>query len=229
MTAFRKNGSMSFSSRRGAVDNGFVRGRFLLLTLLSLVLLTVSGCSPQLLLNNGVPLQREVAPLPDDTNCRIAVLPFLNDSEFTHGGIILQKVFAAQLLLSGQYQLSTEGDIVKAYQQLRLFPEDQPTLEQLRIIADRVGAPLLLTGIVLEMEEGRGEHQTVIPQLAMEVELRDPASGEILWTTFHRRSGSDYKKTMHFGTLHTMTGLSRQMAEEIINLWHEKGFPKCED
>ncbi len=205
------------------------RGRFLLRTLLTLIILTCTGCSPQLLLSKGDSKHIEAAPLPDDNNCRIAVLPFLNDSDYLHGGIILQKVFAAQLLSMGEYQLTTEGDIVKAYQQLRLFPEDTPTLEQLKIIADRVDAPLLLTGIVLEMEEGRGEHQTVNPQLVMEVQLRDPESGEILWTTFHRRKGTDYKKTMHFGTLHSMTGLSRQMAEEIINLWHGKGFPKCND
>jgi len=185
------------------------------------------GCAPQLMMGDRVPMQREVASLPDQNNCRVAVLPFLNDSEFSQAGVLVQKVFAAQLLSSGEYQLTPEGDIVKAYQQLHLFPEDQPTLQQFRIIADRVNGPLLLTGIVLEMEEGRSEHQTVNPRLVLQVELRNPENGEILWTTFHRRKGTDYKKTMHFGTLHTMTGLSRQMAEEIINLWHEKGFPKC--
>lgn len=192
-------------------------------------LLAGVGCSPLLPWTDGVPMRREVSPLPSENGCRIAVLPFLNDSEFPQGGLLVQKVFAAQLLSSGEHLLTPEGDIVKAYQQLHLLPGAAPTLEQLRIIADRVNAPLLLTGIVLEMREGRSEHQTVNPQLILEVELRDPVNGEILWTTFHRRKGTDYKKTMHFGTLHTVTGLCRQMAEEIINLWYEKGFSQCNE
>ena len=192
-------------------------------------LLACVGCSPLLSWTDRVPMHREVSSLPPGSGCRIAVLPFLNDSEFPQGGILAQKVFAAQLLVFGEHVLTPEGDIVKAYQQLHLLPGATPTLEQLQIVADRINAPLLLTGIVLEMREGRSEHHTVNPQLIMEVELRDPVSGEILWTTFHRRKGTDYKKTMHFGTLHTVTGLCRQMAEEIINLWHEKGFSQCNE
>jgi len=196
---------------------------------LPILLLACVGCSPLLSWSNRVPMHREVSPLSSGTGCRIAVLPFLNDSEYPQGGVLVQKVFAAQLLSSGEHLLTPEGDIVKTYQQLHLLPGATPTLEQLRIVADRVNAPLLLTGIVLEMREKRSEHQTVNPQLTMEVELRDSVSGEILWTTFHRRNGTDYTKTMHFGTLHTVTGLSRQMAEEIINLWYEKGFSQCNE
>ena len=195
----------------------------------ALLLLLGSGCAFLGLSGERLPLHREVAPLPAESGCRIAVLPFLNDSDYPLGGVFMQKVFAAQLLSAGGYQLEPEGDIVKIYRQLRLLPSKAPTLEQLRIMADRLEAPLLLTGIVLNMEEGRGENQTVNPQLVLEVELRDPANGEILWKTFHRRSGTDYKKTMHFGILHSMTGLSGVMAEEIINLWQKKGLPPCKN
>lgn len=194
-----------------------------------LILLSCVGCAPRLPWVDRLPMHREVAPLPPAAACRIAVLPFQNDSEFPQGEVLAQKVFAAQLLSSGNHVLTPEGDIVKAYQQLHLLPGAAPTLEQLRIIAARLNDPLLLSGILLEMREGRSEYQTINPELIMQVELRDPDSGEILWTTFHRRKGTDYKKTMHFGTLHTMTGLSRQMAEEIINLWREKGFSQCNE
>jgi hypothetical protein len=194
-----------------------------------LLLLLGSGCAFLDLSGERLPLHREVAPLPAETGCQIAVLPFLNDSDYPLGGLFMQKVFAAQLLSAGSYQLAPEGDIVKVYRQLRLLPGQEPTLEQLRIMADRLEAPLLLSGIVLNMEEGRGEHQTINPQLVLEVELRDPATGEIVWKTFHRRSGTDYKQTMHFGIVHSMTGLGAIMADEIINLWQEKGLPPCKN
>jgi len=176
-----------------------------------------------------LPLQQQLTPLPSGPICRVAVLPFLNDSDFPLGDAIVSKVFAAQFQASGDYQLSQEGDILDIYQQLHLLPGTAPTLEQMRIIADRVNAQLLITGIVLEMRENRGEHGTVNPLLVEEIQIRDGRSGETLWTTFHRRQGTDYKKTMHFGTIHTVTGLSRQMAEEIINLWFEKGLAQCNE
>jgi hypothetical protein len=79
----------------------------------------------------------------------------------------------------------------------------------------------------MEMREDRAGN-TVIPVIIMEIQLRDGNSGEIVWTAFHRRQGTDYKKTMHFGTIHTVTDLCRKMAEEIINLWYNKGLKQCD-
>jgi len=184
----------------------------------------LSGCGT----GTQVPLHRQLAPLPTGPVCRVAVLPFLNDSDYPLGDTIVTKVFATQFQEAGNYLVIQEGDILKAYQQLRILPGVQQSLEQLQIIGDRVNAQLLITGIIMEMREDRGEHNTVNPMLILEIQIRDGRSGEILWTAFHRRQGTDYKKTMHFGTIHTVTGLSRQMAEEIINLWFEKGLKQCD-
>lgn len=175
-----------------------------------------------------MPLYRQLAPLPADPVCRVAVLPFLNDSDFPLGDAIVSKVFTMQFQDSGNYLVIQEGDILKVYQQLHILPGVAPPLDQLQIIANRVNAQLLITGIILEMREDRGEHGTVNPMLIMDIQIRDGRSGETLWNTFHRRQGTDYKKTMHFGTIHTVTGLSRQMAEEIINLWLNKGLTQCD-
>ena len=103
-----------------------------------------------------------------------------------------------------------------------------PTLEQLQIIADRVGAQYLITGTVLEAREDRGVNGTVDPFLTLEIRICDGRSGHTLWTAFHRRQGSYYTEVMHFGKIDTVTGLSRQMAVEIINLWFDKGLAQCD-
>jgi hypothetical protein len=175
----------------------------------------------------ALPLHHEISALPSGPICRVAVLPFLNDSEYPLGDAVVSKVFAAQFQQSGDYMMVQDGDILKVYQQLRLLPGAELSLEQYQIIADRINAQLLITGIIMEMREDRGEHNTVNPMLVLEIQLRDGGNGETLWTIFHRRQGTDYKKTMHFGTIHTMTGLSRQMAVEIINLLYEKGLVQC--
>ena len=155
------------------------------------------------------------------------MLPFLNDSEYPLGDTIFKKTFAMQLQNSSNYMIIQEGDILKAYQQLHILPGQVPTFEQLQIIADRVYAHLLITGFIVEMREDPS-YEGVNPLIILEIQIRDVRSGETLWKTFHRRQGTDYKKTMHFGTVHTVTGLSRKMAEEIINLWLEKGLPQCD-
>jgi hypothetical protein len=197
----------------------------LILTFLCGFLLT--GCGA-LWGARDLPLQQQLSALPPGPVCRVAVLPFLSDSDFPLADAIAGKVFATQLQESGDYLISQEGDILKVYKQLHILPGVAPTTEQLQIIADQVHAQLLITGVVLEMREDRGEHNTVNPLLVEEVQIRDGHSGETLWTTYHRRQGSDYKKTMHFGTIHTVSGLSRQMAVEIINLWFKKGLPQCD-
>jgi len=196
--------------------------RFLLILLLGLL---STGCSGI----GRLPLNQQMAPLPAGPICRVAVLPFLNDSDYPFADAIVRKVFTAQFQAAGDALVVQDGDIFKLYQQLHLLPGVAPTSEQMRIIADRVRAQILITGVVLEMREDRGEHGTVNPLLVMEIQIRNGRNGETLWTVFHRRQGVDYKKTMHFGTLHTVTGLSRQMAEEIITLWFEKGLAQCND
>jgi hypothetical protein len=166
--------------------------------------------------------------MPSGPVCRVAVLPFQNDSGYPLADAIFSKVFAAQFQSAGNHLLIQEGDILKVYQQLRLLPGQTPTREQLQIVASRVNAQLLITGTVMEMRENRGEYGSVDPVLAVDVQIRDGGSSDALWTAYHRRQGTEYRKAMHFGTIHTVSGLSQQVALEIINLWLKKGLPSCD-
>jgi len=195
---------------------------------LVLLVLLGTGCETILRSSEALPLHRQMAPMPPGPICRVAIVPFLNDSDFPLGDAIVQKVFTAQFQESGNYLVIQEGDILKIYQQLHLLPGVTPTPEQLQIVASRVNAQVLITGTVLEMRENRGEHGSVDPVLAVELQIRDGRSGDSLWTAYHRREGNDYQKAMHFGTIHTIPGLSRQMAVEIINLWQKKGLAQCD-
>lgn len=195
--------------------------------LLLIAALAAPGCAKLVPIGQELPMHRQVAPLPPGPVCRVAVLPFVNDSDYPLADTLVSKVFMAQFQSSGDHLVVQEGDIAKTYQQLRIMPGEAPSLEQMRIIADRVQAQLLITGIIMKMREERGEHGSANPNIVLDVQIRDARSGEPLWTTFHRRRGTDYQKAMHFGTIHTVSGLSRQMAEEILNLWQEKGLPQC--
>jgi hypothetical protein len=200
------------------------KSRILLVMLLSMF---GAGCGTLLPDFGYLPYHQQMTHLPSGSLCRVAVLPFLSDTDFPLADAIVHKVFTSEFKSSSDSLVVQEGDILKVYQQLHILPGVEPTLEQLQITADRVDAQLLITGIVMEMREDRGEHGTVIPVILMEIQIRDGHTGQTLWKTLHKRNGTDYKKTMHFGTIHTVTGLSRQMTEEILTLWYKKGLRKC--
>jgi polysaccharide biosynthesis protein PelC len=191
--------------------------------LILILLLSTSGCRGSLL-----PYSQQMTSLPPGPICQVAVLPFQSESDFPQAGAISHKVFTAQLRSAGNYLVVQEGDVLKIYQQLRLLPWQPPTPEQLQLLASRLGVQLLISGKVLEMREDPGNQAAVNPVLALEVDIFDGRNGGSLWRTYHRREGTEYRKAMHFGTIHTVTGLSQQVSREIINLWFKEGLTKCD-
>jgi len=197
-----------------------LKSLFRLLLILLLAPLA-TGCQPSL-------PYLQVAPLPPGSLCRVAVLPFQNESDFLLANALVYKVFSAELQAMDKYVLVQEGDILKVYQQLRILPGQKPTLEELQIMANRLDAQLLITGNVLELRETPAQQAGVDPLLALEIRILDGRSGASLWHTYHRRYGTNYRTAMHFGTLHTITGLSQQVCREIINLWFKEGLTSCD-
>ncbi|ADH85105.1 hypothetical protein [Desulfurivibrio alkaliphilus] len=201
---------------------GTGRRRSLLLLLFLLLLPPITGCG------GPRPYSQQLRALPPEPICRVAVLPFANHSDYPLAGAVAHQVFSAQLQQTAGYQVAQEGDVRKAYQQLRIFPGQQPTPEQMRILADRLRVQLLFTGTVVEMRETPGNNAPANPVLELELQIRDGRDAVALWHTHHRRQGTDYRTAMHFGTVHTVTGLSRQVAREIINLWLKEGLTPCD-
>ena len=193
-----------------------------------LPVLLIGGCAALVTKFDQLPQHRQMVPMLSGPVCRVAVLPFENGSDYPLADAIFAKVFAAQLTAAGNYLVVQEGDIIKLYQQLRILPGVMPTEEQLQIIAGRLEADLLVTGTIIEMRENPAPHATVNPVVAVDLLLRNGSNSEPLWGVYHRRQGSDYRTAMHFGTFHTVTGLCHQMAVEIINLWYQKGLPRCD-
>ncbi len=164
---------------------------------------------------------------PSGKTCSIGVLPFMNQSSYSQGGDIAYRSFQSELVRHQKWQMALEGDVRRVYRQLHLRSwEEVPTPEQLRIIANRLGVELLIGGEVLEMEEKLGP-DFVDPALKVRLRVHDGASGELLWATVHAKKGSDYRKVLHFGLINTVTALSKNVFQEILEIWESKGFVPC--
>ncbi len=187
---------------------------------LLITLLLLTACGKQ------VPATKILAPLPAEGTCKIAILPFLNESNYLQGGDMVAKIFHSELAASGQFQLLQEGDVRNMYQQLLLYPNLLPNREQLKMIGGRLRSDLLVGGIVQKMYQ-RDSGNFVDTELTLILLLYHGKTGEILWITYHRRRGEEYQQFMHIGRLKTLTALARRMSQEIITDWINEGMLPC--
>lgn len=194
------------------------------LKLITLVVLEIllAGC----LASSPPPSFHQLSTLPPKSICHVAVLPFVNDTLYNLGDIIVYRVFTAELNRSGRFVVSLEGDVRKIYRQLQLTVKEQPTLEQSKIIAARLGVDAVVTGRIVTMSEEDSAGQNN-PILALDIKIIEAGSGAVLLSTYNTRDGEHYRKVLHFGMINTITELSRLVSQEIIELWLAKGIGQC--
>ncbi|MDH5298054.1 MAG: hypothetical protein OEV91_03465 [Desulfobulbaceae bacterium] len=194
--------------------------KHLLCCSLLLLAIVAGGCGPR------PPQLQQLAPMPQEPLCRIALLPFINESNYAQADLIVYKIFMSELANAANFDIAQEGDVRKTYRQLRIYPQQQPSFEQLRILADRLNAQMLITGTVHEAQEtSTGNFNN--PSLTISLQLIDARSGRILWNTYHTKKGDQYQKVMHFGMVSTLSGLAQRMSREVISLWLREGMKPC--
>lgn len=173
------------------------------------------------------PSIEQIAPLPKSI-CRVAILPFINHTGYRDGDILFYRVFDAELSRSGEFDVIPEGDIRRAFRQVRLTPgAKEPDYDQLRIMGDYLKADVLVGGNILQMEELTQDNES-IPYITVRLELLDAKKGRTIWTIYHKREGSQFRKVMHFGVINTITQLAKLVSNEILMQWTSMGLTgKC--
>jgi len=159
--------------------------------------------------------------------CRVAVLPFSNESKYPMGGLLLYRVFLAEVIASRRFVVVGEGDVRKVMAQQRLVPGETPGDEFYRALVEGLGVDVVVTGRVIQMEEVR-KGREVEPRVAFWIEVRDAKNGRVIWSTYNRKKGGDYRKLMHFGVISTVTALAKRMCDEVLRDWEKEGLGGCE-
>jgi len=161
--------------------------------------------------------------------CRVAVLPFANETRYPVGGLLLYRVFQAELVATRIYEVVGEGDVRKLMIQYRILPGDTPGREFYEALVKSFGVDAVVEGRVIQMEEVHSEGGEVEPRLAFWVELRDARTQKVVMTAYNSRRGGDYRKVMHFGAVGSITELARKMCDEVLNKWRREGLRGCGD
>ena len=187
-------------------------------TLIISLFFLVSGCV------GAISEHQQIAPFPRQHSSQIAVLPFINETEFSQGNILFYRIFLAELIKAGDFDVAQEGDIRNIYRQLHLYPDTSPDFEQMKILADRLGVELIISGKIIEMMKREGVDGNVNPSMAVSLQLIDISTGQTIWNTYLHRQGEHYRRIMHFGLESTMTGLTKRVSQEVLQLWINKGL-----
>lgn len=189
-----------------------------------LLLLMISSCGFK-----ESPALHKLAPLPDNGGiCRVAVLPFINETDYPLADTLMYKVFVTELNKTGNIFVSQEGDVRRIYRQIKVVPGRMPFVEQLRALAGRLGVQVVVTGNVVEMKEKASKYSSELePAIAVVLRIIDADTGRTLWTTYHRREGRQYRVALHFGKVNTVTALAKKIVQEIIETWLDEGIKEC--
>jgi len=190
---------------------------------LLLLLLVAAGCSM-----SQTPQVRLTALATQKDICRVAVLPFINETDRETAAVQAYRIFMAELVASGNYHVVPEGEIYffRHRNRLRLGEPLDSTL--FKELVQQIGVDTLLRGRVIALEERRSLSGN-LPYCALQVDLVSAENGELLASSYHSRSGEEYQKLLHFGTIRTKSDLLAQVSREIIEVWKKKGLSHCSE
>lgn len=187
-------------------------------------LVSIFGCG----MSRTEPLIQEVVPNFPPNICRVAVLPFENNTDYQQGGNLVYRIFMTELQRSGNYNIAQEGDVRALLRQSRIGPGQKPDIEKIKILADTLKAQVIITGQLIDLDE-EFQAGVLTPKLAINMQISDGPTGKMMWNTYHSRTGEDFRKVLHFGYINTVSKLAKHVSQEIITLWFQKGFPQCSE
>ena len=152
------------------------------------------------------------ASLSDGARHRVVVLPFANAGPHEAARIVAE-LFGRRLAASSLLDVVDPADLRAAVVAEKIHDLSDPA-ERIRL-GKRIGTSLYLTGTIYEFRESH-QASSDTPHLEMEVRLTDAATGEILWTSYASRLGTDYRGLLQLGEITGIVGLADQSAAEMI-------------
>lgn len=150
--------------------------------------------------------------LADGSRHRVVVLPFANAGPHEAARIV-SEMFVRRLSASTLFDAVSPADLRAAFVAERIHDLTDPA-DRLRL-GKRLGTTLFLTGTIYEFRESY-QASAGTPRLEMEATLTDAASGEILWTSYASRLGTQYRGLLQLGEIYGIVGVADQSISEMI-------------
>lgn len=142
----------------------------------------------------------------------LAVLPFLNLSDRRGAGDAMSLEFVRQLVASGRYRVLEPGVVRDYLLRARVIMPAGVSLESTRLIVGEFDADLVLSGVVLDFDEGGGPQGPTIGFSATLLER----NGNIAWISRSANRGDDGVFAFGLGRVRTAQELGCRMVAEVV-------------
>jgi TolB-like protein len=153
---------------------------------------------------------------------RAALLPFENLAGREEQSEIFTKIFFAQLVASGAFEMADPTQVEAAMDSLGIRAAATMTPATTRALADTLHAPYLLLGSVLEsgsVQAGSGP----VPSVGATLRLIEAASGRVLWAGVHFRSGEDGETVFGWGRVMSPERVTFALASDMLHDFRAAG------
>ena len=144
----------------------------------------------------------------------VAVLPFVNETQWRNAGDLIALQFVRQLEASGRFHAVEPGVLRDELLRFRIVMEGGVALDSARIVLDLVQADLVLAGYVREYEDAAGPGAA--PRLQITALLLERKNNEVVWESTSYSQGDAGVFFFDAGLVRTMPGLACRMVASAV-------------
>lgn len=152
------------------------------------------------------------ASLPHRERRRVAVLPLANASSSLAAGRVVGELLFRRLAASPDLAPVEPAELREALLSTKVRDYGDPA--ELKRLGAHLGTTLFATGTVYKYDERR---RTTPPSVELSLTVTDAASGEVVFSSFHGRKGSDYSGLLSLGEITNVVPLADQVLDEMVS------------
>ncbi len=159
-----------------------------------------------------------VSPQADITFYKkVAILPFTNLSSENNAGERVARAFTTELIIADRLQIVDPGEFRVALEKIGGEPNSQGHFDpdKVREAASKVGATGVIRGAVTEHQLVR-EGQDEVPALAVEVEMVDAATNNVVWRISMAKHAGGGLPVLGGGGTRTFGRLIEETCREMV-------------
>jgi len=147
---------------------------------------------------------------------RIALLPLENLTTAPDAGEMVTRVVFVELVKKGSCEVVESGMVEGVMDSLRIRATGSVAEADLAVIGQRLRAPWVLVGSVIESDVARTPDGDV-PSVGATLRLLEVATGGVRWANLSVRTGDDRERVLGIGREHSRERLAAAMAADLLS------------
>lgn len=145
---------------------------------------------------------------------KVAVAPFLNESDRKNADRIIMLHFMEQLGRQGNFYVIEPGVVRDELLRLRIIFEGGLSIANANLLFDLLDADLVLTGRIMDYKDYHGTGGT--PKVDFSTLILERKSKEIVWSSKSYNTGDDKVTVFDFGKVNTAHKMASEMVRSTV-------------